>query len=772
MKLSLSMIVKGTAEEAVYLEQALESTKGVFDEIVLVANAPEDVDVHRNVRKVAKKFKAKYFERVWKDDFADQRNYSFSKCTGDVIFWMDTDDVIDKPKKLREVAELMTPLTDAVYLEYLYELDETGAVKTTHWRERLIRNNGAFFWKGRLHETLIEVRRAGKVKNDEVKIVHTAKDDRRDSALERNIRILQEQLKDEADKPDARTIFYLAACYKDAGMYDQSLELYRLYVTMSGWDEERSQAYCQMARILYSQDKKDEAINCYIMAIKENPDNVDAYCGMAETYLVDEKFSRALNWAEKALSIVPKETMTVMNPLATTYRPLLIFAEASFNEGKIEQAINAVKKAKSIRDDELTSNMLETFREVQGHKLAAQAFSDIIRFMEHEKEDAKIVALLNEAIPASLLDNPLILNARKKFIPPVSWPKKSVAIFTGQSVLGEWGPWSLAEGIGGSEEAIVRLSKQLVKQGYQVTVFASPGHKAGDYEGVTWKNYWEVDLRDTFDVFIAWRSPWFFDAKVNARKKYLWLHDVMDVGEFTSERLMNLDKVIVLSQYHRSLFPAIPDNKILISANGIDAEEFAGAEKSVRNPHKMVYMSANERGLARLLDLWPSIITEIPDAELHVMYGWNSFMAVNKDNPERMSWMQKMKQRVKALDGVTDHGKVGHDEVVKHITSAGLWVYPTAFPEISCITAMKAQAGGAVPVTSDFAALAETVQYGKKMNLGEFGKEEQAVYKEAVVKALQDEKWQAEVRKEMIPGAQQQFSWANVASQWIGDFEK
>ena len=42
---------------------------------------------------------------------------------------------------------------------------------------------------------------------------------------------------------------------------------------------------------------------------------------------------------------------------------------------------------------------------------------------------------------------------------------------------------------------------------------------------------------------------------------------------------------------------------------------------------------------------------------------------------------------------------------------AGAMIYPTGFPEISCINAMKAQANGCFPVSSRFAALRETSKH-------------------------------------------------------------
>jgi glycosyltransferase involved in cell wall biosynthesis len=778
MKLSLAMIVKGTAEEADHLQKALISTRGIFDEIVIVANTPKGIPIAPEVKKVCDQHKANYYEAVWNKDFAEIRNISFEKCHGEYIFWMDADDTIDKPFKLRQLVEELPPNVDAVFLNYLYEVDEYGAVKNQHLRERVIKNNQAMEWKGRLHETLIDKRTTHKIVSDEVQIIHHADDKRRDAALERNTEILQEQLKSEGDKPDPRTLFYLASCYVDLGAYRAAAEMYELYLQLSGWREERSQAWHQIGNIRRKLGLDGSAKEAYLKAILEDPYNKDPFVSIGEMYYLDQKFEEAVTWIEMALQRPDRKTTVVQNPLNYTYKPLLIYAESQFNLGNIQQAINAAEKANKIRNDELTNEMIKTFKKVQGHQLAAQAFVDLARFLELEGEKDKAKKMFKSLVPKSLMDNPYLLRMRKKYFEPKIWPRNSVVIYTGECSIGNWGPWSLADGIGGSEEAIIRLSKRLVEKGYEVTVYSMPGNRAGKYDGVTWKNYWEFDSRDEFDILIGWRNPWLFENRFKARKTYVWMHDVMPAEEFTAKRLSNITKVMVLSNYHRNLFKNVPDDKIFITANGIDVDDFKGSEKSKRNPHKLIYTSSHTRGLSLILDIWPQVITAVPDARLDIFYGWNSFVAINKDNPERLEWMEKMKQKIAMLDGVTDHGKVSQETIAKETMSSGVWVYPTPFPEISCITAMKCQAGGAVPVVSDYAALDETVQYGYKQHIQEYwdgavswNKDSAAKFTQKLIEMLLDEKKQAKIRKKMIPWAKKHFTWDKVADQWDDEFK-
>jgi glycosyltransferase involved in cell wall biosynthesis len=254
----------------------------------------------------------------------------------------------------------------------------------------------------------------------------------------------------------------------------------------------------------------------------------------------------------------------------------------------------------------------------------------------------------------------------------------------------------------------------------------------------------------------------------------------MNENEFTPERIAKLDKVIVLSQYHRGLFPMIPDDKILMSANGIDPEDFEALDTKIkRDPHRLIYTSSHVRGLQLVYEIWPEVKKAVPDAKLDIYYGWGSFDAVNRDNPERMEWKQKMIEWSQELDGVTDHGKIGQDQMVEELMGSGIWVYPCPFPEIYAIAAVKAQAAGAVPVSSDFAALDETVQFGAKIHMsqmdektpiGEWNKKELEEFKIALIGMLKHPKKQEKIRPEMMKWARTKMTWGNTAKGWIEEF--
>ncbi len=190
----------------------------------------------------------------------------------------------------------------------------------------------------------------------------------------------------------------------------------------------------------------------------------------------------------------------------------------------------------------------------------------------------------------------------------------------------------------------------------------------------------------------------------------------------------------------------------------------------MRNPNACLYTSSYDRGLEHLLKMWPDIVKANPKAELNIFYGWQLFEKFYAGNPASMSWKDKLDKAMK-YKGITHHGRVPQHEMKEWIEKCGLWTYPTHFGEISCISAMKAQAWGAIPVVIDYAALKTTVQHGIKVEGDIYDKETQEKYKAELLKAF-DPKWQESVRPKMMEWASKEFAWDKVAERWSDEFNR
>jgi glycosyltransferase involved in cell wall biosynthesis len=167
--------------------------------------------------------------------------------------------------------------------------------------------------------------------------------------------------------------------------------------------------------------------------------------------------------------------------------------------------------------------------------------------------------------------------------------------------------------------------------------------------------------------------------------------------------------------------------------------------------------------------MWPEIKKAVPQARLDIYYGWQLFDKFYHNNPGSMNWKKKMVEMMKHK-GIKEHGRIPQRKLDLEYKKSGLFTYPTHFGEISCISAMKAQAYGAIPVVIDYAALKETVQHGIKVLGDIYDPETQKDYQEKLIWALKNHKWQEDVRKKMMSWAKKKFPWSSVAKQWSEEF--
>jgi glycosyltransferase involved in cell wall biosynthesis len=218
----------------------------------------------------------------------------------------------------------------------------------------------------------------------------------------------------------------------------------------------------------------------------------------------------------------------------------------------------------------------------------------------------------------------------------------------------------------------------------------------------------------------------------------------------------------------------IPDEKILLSGNGIDPADFEAMDGKVkRDPYRVFYGSSHTRGLQYLYDIWPQVKKAVPQATLDVYYGRYSYDKINRGNPERIKWMDNMMATASRLEGVTDHGKVGQDELVKIMMGSGVWGYPCPFPEIFAITAVKVQAAGCIPVSTDFAALNETVQFGTKIHIpndGLVGRADDKFLKEYTELLIKTLKESPKFDRAPMMRWARTLSWQKIAEQWSMEF--
>jgi glycosyltransferase involved in cell wall biosynthesis/tetratricopeptide (TPR) repeat protein len=344
-----------------------------------------------------------------------------------------------------------------------------------------------------------------------------------------------------------------------------------------------------------------------------------------------------------------------------------------------------------------------------------------------------------------------------------------------------WNPDVLkASGLGGSETAVIEMSKRLAAKGHRVRVYAGCGDSK-TYDGVEWINCDWTPSYGKCDVLVCWRNAPFLELPGEAAVKLLWVHDVWAMGA-TRENMAKATRVLVLSEWHRQFMAehhaqhGLTVDKIVKTRNGIDLGKFSarGAEPEHgwvkreqvrRDPHKAVYSSSADRGLEGLLVMWPRIRSAVKDATLHIFYGFYNWEQMAKADAQATARINAIKSRIFDLQpqGVTYRGRVDQKTLAREFLSAGAWLYPTAFTETFCLTAAESQAAGLRIVTSPVAALKDTVgSRGVMIDGDPTSKEYQDKFVDAAVWALQN----GGDRGALQAYAREHFSWDGVADEW------
>lgn len=333
-------------------------------------------------------------------------------------------------------------------------------------------------------------------------------------------------------------------------------------------------------------------------------------------------------------------------------------------------------------------------------------------------------------------------------------------------------------GIGGSETSHIEVSERLKLRGHNVRSYAPVPYPEGSMAvspaGVYWSDNLEADV-DRAGIWVVYREPKVLEELPEGAISWLICQDI-GYPHLTEARAARATRIVALcsehAKYLKRSYPFTAD-KICISSNGIKdglAQAILAQPPAKRNPKRLMYASSPDRGLWYLLGIFNRAKEIVPDLELHVYYGFDNIMRViERKLPESAYAAEKKKQTEKLLNspGVHHHGRVPQCQLLEEWTKAGIWCYPTAFPETSCITSMDAQAMGAIPITNPYWALKDNVKHGVFI---EGNPQEDALVRARYVNELArlalDEERQEEVRREMQPWALKTFPWDRFVSQW------
>ncbi len=163
--ISLCMIVKN--EERV-LSRCLDSIKDLVEEIIIVDTGSDD-----RTKEIAGRYTDKVYDFPWNDNFAEARNFSFSKAGMDYIYCADADEVLDETNRFRfqQLKQVLLPEIDIVQMLYVNDLSKNNTTENyaKEYRPKLYKRLRQFVWQDPIHES---VRLDPIVYDSEVEILH------------------------------------------------------------------------------------------------------------------------------------------------------------------------------------------------------------------------------------------------------------------------------------------------------------------------------------------------------------------------------------------------------------------------------------------------------------------------------------------------------------------------------------------------------------------------------------------------------------------------
>jgi glycosyltransferase involved in cell wall biosynthesis len=665
--------------------------------------------------------------------FAEARNRSFQAARNKVCLWLDLDDVLQHPQFLRPYIDHVfgEGHGGAIMLKYEYAHAEDGQCTTVLWRERVV-SKEHFEWRGPCHETLcpregipLQSLRMARDDSCPTLVYHQSPKKEGFSDL-RNYLIMRNEL-DTNEYRDPRTLFYLGNACRGLRLEKEALRWYGEFVQTSGSGDDMYSAYLNMGVCCNNLGRPWQGLDYVDQAIKVSPHDPRGYYFKADAWFRLEHWRNAITNIKIGDHFKLPDTLHAVDPNTLGFHPAAIGALSARELGETELAVMFAERAAKERP-----NYEEARKGLEDMQLWARA-----------EEQSRMAA----TVVQNLADDPLEVAKHIKFSPhmmqkgvgspesklPGDKSKKQIAFYCGHSAE-YWGPNSLETGIGASEKMVYELARALAKLDYNVCVYCTLSHGSEERteDGVHWRFTARFNPKLYRDHLFIWRMPMIVDKMpFNAGRIYVWMHDVGSNSVWTPDILERVDKVLFLSKFQRAGHPAVPEEKVFYTRNGVnlEAHRYDGREKK----KKIIFCSSPDRGFQSAIRLFNDSGLAKYGWELHMFYGFSGKTWRKPATTQEFGHIVELKKEMRMLQyeddclrmvdespGVVYRGRVGWKQMAEEFKESWIWLYPTHFDEISCVAAMEAMAGGCVVISTDHAALKETLKdYPLWINLSE-----------------------------------------------------
>jgi len=292
MTLSVCLIVKNEQD---VIGRCLNCAAKFADEIVVVDTGSTDDTVAE-----VKKFTDNVYFFKWRDDFAAARNFAFDLATGELLMWLDADDVITD-ENCRKIVGIKNNFEnyDMAILPYAAAFD--GDKPTfVYSRERIFRRSKNYRFSGAVHEAIVP---SGRILYSDAMVYHKKV---KEGEPMRNLRILQKQIASGAEL-DARSKFYYGRELLFNRMYRESAAVLEDFIQGDGWAVNKIEACINLYYAYKELGKAERAIFSVLRSFTFAPPQSQACCILGEYFMGKEDLDCAIYWYETAVKVAAKD---------------------------------------------------------------------------------------------------------------------------------------------------------------------------------------------------------------------------------------------------------------------------------------------------------------------------------------------------------------------------------------------------------------------------------------------------------------------------------
>ena len=648
----------------------------------------------------------------WKN-FAHNRTLALQRAykKTDLLLVFDADDEI--------VGDIEMPRVNAtIYDEYHLKFGSQAG--TAYTRVLLINNTKRFVYQSVLHEFIccLEPNATNTVIEGNYFVVSGRSGNRSldPEKYLKDAKVLEAAHAEALLKKDPlyyRYAFYCANSYKDYGSFEEAIKWYKITLSQGNWEQEKYMSCLSIYDCYDKLNQKETGFFYLVKAFSYDTERVECLYPLLVHYCCEGQNKIAYNYYLNVKDYYENHY------LSANMNKKLFVAIDKYN---FYVPYYMILVADKVQDFDCVIKMFEIIFIKKHPMLDAWYVKNLLYnlqfFVQHVKPDKKeqFIALADEYIRI-LYDAKLPLDtfdylkeydtrfgldvsyifSKKMAEKPTIFSKKECAssknilFYTGFADI-EWNySYMQNNALGGSEKAVAYLSRSFPKD-YNVYVAGVVGKES--FDNITYVRLADIlDLIKTtaFHTVIVSRYISFYEMfrECSFYQSYIWAHDTLLLPygcNLNETQILTkwddyISGCICLTRWHKDEFivkyPALT-NKIKIINNGLDLGSFFTNEtnETKKQANKFIYSSRPERGLDILLGLWPQILDVLPDAELVI-----SNYGVEPD-PVIMDIIKK-------YDSIRYLGKLNTTLLYLEMQTAEYWLYPTHWPETSCITALE-----------------------------------------------------------------------------------